>query len=155
MGCHLDSLHVAASRPRKLLPVQIPVKRARLQQLSVRPRCQDAAILQHHDLVRVLDGREAVGDDECGAVVHQGVQRALNLAFGVGVQRGRGLVQDEDAGVLEKGARDGNALTLPAGEPRSPTKLANAHIFKPQLWRRADWCCYLTCCINEATGDNK
>lgn len=90
----------------------------------MRPRRQNPSILQHHDLVRILDGRGAVRDDERGAALHQLVQRVLDFAFGVGVQRGCGLVQDKDARVLEEGAGDGDALALPAR--RSPCRSRGA-----------------------------
>ena len=36
--------------------------------------------------------------------------------LGGGVERGRGLVQQQDGGLLDDGARDGDALLLPARE---------------------------------------
>ena len=40
----------------------------------------------------------------------------MDVAFGGRVGLGGGLVQDEDGGVLEVGARQGDALALPSGE---------------------------------------
>ena len=57
-----------------------------------------------------------MGDGDGGAAGHQAVQGVLHDAFGFGVQRGGGLVQDQDRRVLEDGAGDGQALALSAGE---------------------------------------
>ena len=63
---------------------------------------------------------EAVGDDEGRPALHQVGEGLLHQPLGLGVERGGGLVEDEDGRVLEQGARDGDALPLPAGEPAPP-----------------------------------
>jgi hypothetical protein len=55
-----------------------------------------------------------VGDDEGRAALGRGVQGLLDLGFGDRVQRAGRLVQDQDRRVLENGAGDRQALTLPA-----------------------------------------
>ena len=37
----------------------------------MRPLFNDAALLKHHDLVRVADRRETVGDDEAGSTCEE------------------------------------------------------------------------------------
>ena len=76
----------------------------------------DAAFLEHVDAVGVLDGGEAVGDDEGGAVGHEVVEGVLDLPLGFGVHGGGGFVEQEDGGVFEQGAGDGEALFFAAGE---------------------------------------
>ncbi len=39
-----------------------------------------------------------------------------DFVFGVGVDAGEGVVEDEDAGTAEEGAGDGGALLLASGE---------------------------------------
>jgi hypothetical protein len=80
------------------------------------PALDDAPGLQHDDLVGVDDGRKAVGDGQHGPVAAEGAQFFLNGALGLGVERGGGLVEDQDRRVLEDGAGDGDALLLAAGE---------------------------------------
>ena len=46
----------------------------------------------------------------------QAIERLLHEVLALGVERARGLVEDEDARILQDGARDGDALLLPAGE---------------------------------------
>ena len=75
-----------------------------------------AAGIEHDDLVGMDDGGEPVGDDDGGAVLGDAVQRALDVALGMAVEGGGGLVQDQDGRGLEDGAGDGDALLLAAGE---------------------------------------
>ena len=50
----------------------------------------------------------------CGP--HHAAEFAEDLLFGVSVDAGQGVVEDEDAGIAEDGAGDGRALLLPPGE---------------------------------------
>ncbi len=76
----------------------------------------DATFLHDQDLVGVADGGEAVGDDEGGAAVDEVLEGELDEMLGFGIDRGGGVVEDEDAGVHEQDAGDGDALLLSAGE---------------------------------------
>ena len=82
----------------------------------MRPRLDDAPALEHVNAVSVAHGREAVGDDEAGAADDQLLERALDRRLGFVVDGAGGLVQDQDARVADDGARQGDALALPAGE---------------------------------------
>ena len=86
-------------------------------QLVVAPQLGDAAVVDHDDAVGVAHGREAVGDDEGGASVHQVGEGLLDEVLALRVEGGGGLVEDEDGGVVQDGAGDGEALLLAAGEP--------------------------------------
>ena len=77
---------------------------------------EDAAILEHNGPIGARDGAEPVGDDEGRAVADEPLQRLLHRLFRLGVQCRRGLIQDEDAWILQEGARDGDALALAAAE---------------------------------------
>ena len=57
-------------------------------------------------------GREAVGDDEGGAALEEALQRLLDGCLGEGVNRGSGLVQDEELGVADQGASKRDELAL-------------------------------------------
>ena len=74
----------------------------------------DAAAVEHQDLVGVDHGRQAVGDDQGGALGRDLVEARLDLALGLGVERRGGLVEDQDARLLEDDAGDGDALLLAA-----------------------------------------
>jgi hypothetical protein len=51
-----------------------------------------------------------------GSPAHQGLERGLHLAFGLRVERGGGLVEDQDRRVLEQRPGDRQALALAAGK---------------------------------------
>jgi hypothetical protein len=76
----------------------------------------DAAMVEHDDLVGVADGGQPVGDGDGGAALGEGVEGMLDGSFGFGVQGAGGLVEYEYAGVAEQGAGDGDALLFAAGE---------------------------------------
>ena len=84
--------------------VEAGIEAVFIHELVVVALFDQLAILQHDDPVGAADGGEAVGDDEAGAAFEQGFQRLLNLTFGVRVDVGGGLVEDEDFGVSDKGA---------------------------------------------------
>lgn len=76
----------------------------------------DASGVDDEDLVGVTDGGQAVGDDDDRPSGRQLGQGPVNVSFGGGIGLSGGLVQDEDRGVLEVGARQGDALALSPGE---------------------------------------
>ena len=72
----------------------------------------DAALVHDDDLVGVADGRETMGDDQAGAVVHEARHGVLDARLRARVDvRGR-LVEYQDARRSEAGARDGEKLAL-------------------------------------------
>ena len=76
----------------------------------------DAAFLHDQDLVGIADGGKAVGDDEGGATLDEILEGKLDEMLGFGIDRSGGVVEDEDAGVHEQDAGNGDALFLSAGE---------------------------------------
>ena len=79
----------------------------------------DLAVAEIDDLVAVEDGGDAVrGDDEraVGTVLLDGSEHA---ALRRHVERGRGVVEDEDGRALDERPRDGEALLLPARKPHA------------------------------------
>ena len=87
-----------------------------LQQRRVAPAFRNAAVAQDNDLVRIDDGAEAVGNDQGRAVARQFLEVGLDLALGLGIERGGRLVEQQDRRRFEDGARDRDALLLAAGE---------------------------------------
>jgi hypothetical protein len=71
---------------------------------------------EDEDLVAAADGGEAVGDDDGGAVFHELIQGILDEAFALGIEAAGGFIQDQDGGIGEDGAGDGDALALAAGK---------------------------------------
>ena len=73
-------------------------------------------MVQHQDLVGVLDGREPVRDDEARPAPHRLRGRRLDLLLRLGVHRRRGLVQHQDGRVHRQRPREGEELPLPDRE---------------------------------------
>src|SRR5581483_2310217 len=86
------------------------------QELAVPAALGDLAAVEHDDLVGVDDGREPVRDHQRGTAAAHLFERALDLLLGARVERTRRLVEQQDAGVLEDGARDRHPLLLAARE---------------------------------------
>lgn len=76
----------------------------------------NAVLAQNEDAVGVLDGRQAVGNRQRCAALRQFVQALADQNLALVVQGARGLVQQQNARVLQKYAGNGEALLLPAGE---------------------------------------
>jgi hypothetical protein len=76
----------------------------------------DPSIPHHQDLIGAFDGVQSVGDDQQGLAPHQLGYGGLNMALIICVHAGGGLVQNDDGGVLEDAAGDGNPLLLAPGE---------------------------------------
>ena len=76
----------------------------------------DASLVEDGDAVGVADGGDAVGDEDGGASAHDFAEMVEDFIFGVGVDAGEGVVEDENARAAQKGAGDGGALLLASGE---------------------------------------
>ncbi len=76
----------------------------------------DAAVVEDDDVVGVADGFEAVGDEQAGAAPSGGQEFPGDAGLGAFVHGAGGLVEEEDRGVGEQGAGQGEALALAAGE---------------------------------------
>lgn len=76
----------------------------------------DSALRHDDDDVGGEDGGEAVGDGKDGLAGREFIQGGLDHAFAFRVEGGGGFVQEQDGGVFQEGAGDGEALLLSAGE---------------------------------------
>lgn len=114
--------------------VEVGASLALGQQLAVGAFLEDGAALDDGDRVAVLDGGEAMGHHDGGAPHHDPVQRVLHDLLRVRVQRAGGLVQQQNARVLQNGPRDGDPLLLPSRQLHS--SLARVRV-EPFLQRAA------------------
>jgi len=76
----------------------------------------DVAVFHHQNDICLADGREAMGDDEARAALHQAVEGLLNFDLRARVDGGRRLVEDEHRRQAEHDARDAQQLLLPLGQ---------------------------------------
>ena len=79
----------------------------------------DDALVDYKERLAVSDRTEAMCDDDRGSSFHGAVECLLNDFLVFFVEGGCGLVEDEEAGVADEGAGDGDALFLAAGEVRA------------------------------------
>src|SRR5260370_5484954 len=76
----------------------------------------ETALVEDEDAVSMLNGAEAVRDDERGAAAEQAVEGIADLQFGFGVHARGGFVEDEEAGIVGEGAGEIDELALADGE---------------------------------------
>ena len=86
------------------------------RKLGVRAVFYDLAVRKNHDAVECGDGRQAVRYHNRGTSLHKILKGVLHQRLAFGVERAGRLVQHQDGGVREDGARDRYALALPAGQ---------------------------------------
>ena len=79
----------------------------------------DLAAVEDVDDVGLLDGAETVSDGEGGAATRRGVERRLHDLFRLRVKCRGGLVEQQDLGIAQKCACDGDTLLLTAREERA------------------------------------
>ena len=82
-------------------------------------RFDDPALVEHENYVGRTHRREPVRDDDRGADALPRVNCGEKVALGLDIQRGRGLIQDQDRRVPKESAGDRYALPLAAGERRA------------------------------------
>ena len=71
---------------------------------------------KHDQPVGFAQRAQAMGDGDRRAALDQVVERQLNLALGLGIDRDGGLVEDQDPRIDQQRPGDRNALPLAAGE---------------------------------------
>jgi len=86
----------------------------------VRSLLDDSSFVQHIDIISILDGGQAMGDDDHRGSAPQGLDAFLDVFLGLGIQGAGGLVQNEQAGVLVKFPGQKQPLPLSAGQTHSP-----------------------------------
>src|SRR5215212_6304352 len=99
--------------------VEAPVEVAAGEELLVRAALAQLAVVEDEYLVGALDGREAVRDDDGGAVAQHPLDGPLDELLGLRVDGAGRLVEDEERRVEGERAREGDELLLADGEARA------------------------------------
>ena len=86
------------------------------QKLLMIALLHDLTLGQQNDVVRVLDGGKAVGNDQHGAEVFHLFQRILNEQFRFRVDIGSCLVENHDGRLVDNGTGKGKQLALTGRE---------------------------------------
>ena len=93
-----------------------PASAARLR---ARALLDDAAAVEHRDLLGALGRRQPVGDQQPGASGEQPVGGAHDVGLGDRVHPGGRLVEDDDAHVADQQPGEGDQLLLPGRQGRA------------------------------------
>ena len=72
--------------------------------------------VQHGDAVGIAHRGDAMRDENCGAALHDFAQVIQNFVFGVSVDAGERVIQNQDARIANQSASDRGALLLSARE---------------------------------------
>ena len=89
---------------------------AALAQLIESTLFDDATLIEEQHEIGVANRGKAVGDDEGRAVLSQRIHGGLHAGFRFHVQRAGRLVENQNGGILQDGAGDGDALAFTAGQ---------------------------------------
>ena len=60
----------------------------------------DPALVQHHDVVGILDRRQPVGDHKGRTAFHQAVHARLDQTFRTRIDGGGRLIQDQPSAIV-------------------------------------------------------
>lgn len=74
------------------------------------------SITNDTDEISTLNGAQPVGDDEHSAPPGGPIESLLHHPFRLSIQSTGGFIQNQDGGVLDQGASDGDALFLATGQ---------------------------------------
>ena len=96
----------------QLLVIQVAVVAVQGEQFVVRARLHDAPIVQHGNAVGVAHRGNTVGDEDGGPSLHYFAQVIQDFVFGVGVDAGESVVENENAWVANQGTGNRGALLL-------------------------------------------
>ena len=95
-----------------LKAVEVVVHASFLEQFGVRPFLDHFPSFYDCNTVSIVDGGEAVSNDDAGPALPGFVQSLLYYLFTLCVQGGGGFVQEEEFGVSYESTGDGDTLLL-------------------------------------------
>lgn len=102
--------------PQTLQINQLKIPSSIPKQLIMRPMLHDPALVENVNHIGLLDRAQPMRNGDGGATLRRGVEGRLHHFLRLRVERRRGFVEEEDLGVAEESAGDGDALLLAAGE---------------------------------------
>src|ERR1700751_4278039 len=98
----------------QLFLIEIGVVAAVGDQLGMSALFGDLAMLDYEDPARGLNRGHAMRNQNGGAAAHDAGQSREDALFGEGVDARKRVIQNQDAGIAQYGARDSDALLLAA-----------------------------------------
>ena len=109
--------------------VEAVVDAALGEKFLMRALFAQAALVEDENAVGVLNGAQAMGDDERGAAGEQAVERFANQQLGFGVHAGGGFVENQEARIVRQRAGEADQLALADGKSRAALVDAGVHAF--------------------------
>ena len=91
----------------ELLLVQVEIGSLLFKEFGVIALLNNLSLIQHDDLVRMLNGRQSVCYDDGGAVLRKCDERILDELFCVRIDARGSLVKDEDLRICDVGTQEG------------------------------------------------
>src|SRR5262245_33935220 len=82
----------------------------------MRSQFDDPSLVQHGDAVGIANCRNTVRNENRRAPLHDLAQMIENLVFGMGIDAGERVVENQNSRAPQQRARDRSALFLAAGE---------------------------------------
>ena len=95
-----------------LVAIQLVVDAPHLHELSVSAHLYGTTTTDHNNTVSIVDGGEAVGNDNGGATFPGLVQSFLDYLLTLRVQGRGGFIEEKDLGVTDQSPSNGNSLLL-------------------------------------------
>ena len=94
--------------------MQTKVLSTEVDQFLVGALFDNLSLFEEDDAIGIPYGREAVSDDEGGAVFHKALQCLKNQRLGLGVEGAGWLIENQNRRVLEQSTSNGQALAFAA-----------------------------------------
>src|SRR5882762_1126773 len=96
----------------QLFVIQVSVVSVQCEKFVVRAQFDDTPAVQDGDTIGVANGRDSVGNEDGGPSLHDVPQVIENFIFGVGIDAGECVIQNQDPWVPDKRAGNGGSLLL-------------------------------------------
>ena len=113
------------------------IESALFEQFSMGACFPNLAVMHDDDSVGVLNGREAVGDDDGGPALHEFADGVLDEGFGFGIDAGGGFVEDED--FHEEYLSGGLSVRCEKCNGSGKKKIVEPVFDKEHEWKRAEF----------------
>ncbi len=82
----------------------------------MRAEFDDVAVVQDGNLISIAHGGNTVRDKNCGAALHYFPQMVQNFVFGMRVDAGERIIENQDARVADQSSRNSGTLLLATGK---------------------------------------
>lgn len=96
----------------QLLSIQSGIDAVTVEKLLMVTLFHDSAFVQYHDDIGILDGRDTVRDQDRRSFLNDTFELRENPLFGLSINAGECVIQDQDRWIREKRSRNRGSLSL-------------------------------------------